>query len=237
MANARLYPFWASLTEALQTGQPQNEAKAGGNFFEALYAEPARLGQFLHAMTGLSMGAHKAIAAKFPWDRHQTFVDVGCAEGGLAAQVALAHEHITGGGFDLPPAEPFFNEYVRSFGLQERLRFHPGDFFADPLPQADVLAMGHILHDWSLEEKKMLLAKAYEALQEGGALIVFESIIDDDRRENAFGLLMSLNMLIETPGGFDYTAADCQRWLSDVGFRETYVEHLAGPDSMVVGLK
>jgi len=237
MANARLYKFWGSLTEALRTGQPQNEAKEGGNFFEALYAEPARLGQFLHAMTGLSMGAHKAIAAKFPWDRYETFVDLGCAEGGLAVQVALAHDHITGGGFDLPPAEPFFLDYVRSFDLDERLRFFAGDFFADPLPHADVLAMGHILHDWDLDEKKALLTKAYEALDEGGALIVFESIIDDDRRENTFGLLMSLNMLIETPAGFDYTAADCQRWLSDVGFRETYVEHLAGPDSMVVGLK
>jgi precorrin-6B methylase 2 len=237
MANARLYPFWGSLTEALRTGQPQNEAKAGGNFFDALYAEPARLGQFLHAMTGLSMGAHKAIAAKFPWDRYQTLVDVGCAEGGLPVQVALAHEHISGGGFDLPPAEPFFQEYVRSFGLEERLRFYSGDFFADPLPRADVLSMGHILHDWGVEEKKTLLAKAYEALQDGGAVIVFESIIDNERRENAFGLLMSLNMLIETPGGFDYTGADCQEWLREIGFRETYVEHLAGPDSMVVGVK
>jgi hypothetical protein len=237
MANARLYPFWGSLTEALRSGQPQNEAKSGGDFFETLYAEPARLGQFLHAMTGLSMGAHKAIASKFPWDRFQTFIDVGCAEGGLPVQVALAHEHITGGGFDLPAAEPFFQEYVRSFGLEERLRFHPGDFFADPLPQADVLAMGHILHDWNLDEKKALIAKAYEALHDGGALIVFESIIDDDRRENAFGLLMSLNMLIETPGGFDYTGAECQSWLAEAGFRDTYVEHLAGPDSMVVGLK
>ena len=237
MANARLYPFWGSLTEALQTGQPQNEAKAGGNFFETLYAEPARLGQFLHAMTGLSMGAHKAIAARFPWDRYQTFVDIGCAEGGLPVQVTLAHDHISGGGFDLPPAEPFFHEYVRSSQLEQRLRFYTGDFFADPLPQADVLAMGHILHDWNLDEKKMLLGKAYEALHDGGALIVFESIIDDDRRQNAFGLLMSLNMLIETPAGFDYTAAECQDWMREVGFGETYVEHLAGPDSMVVGVK
>jgi hypothetical protein len=237
MANARLFRFWGSLTEALRSGQPQNEAKEGGDFFEALYAEPARLGQFLHAMTGLSMGAHKAIATKFPWDRYQTLVDVGSAEGGLPVEVARVHEHIRGGGFDLPPAEPFFDEYVRAFGLEERLRFYPGDFFADPLPEADVLTMGHILHDWTLDEKKTLLAKAHDAVADGGAVIVFESIIDDERRQNAFGLLMSLNMLIETPGGFDYTAADCQAWMREVGFRETYVEHLVGPDSMVVGFR
>jgi hypothetical protein len=97
--------------------------------------------------------------------------------------------------------------------------------------------MGHILHDWSLDEKLMLLRKARQALPDGGALIVYESIIDDDRRANTFGLLMSVNMLIETPEGFDYTGADCRSWMTDVGFRETYVEPLVGPDSMVVGIK
>ena len=97
--------------------------------------------------------------------------------------------------------------------------------------------MGHILHDWNLEEKKMLVRKAYEALPQGGAFIAYDSIIDDDRRKNAFGLLMSLNMLIETPGGFDYTGADCIAWMKEAGFRETRVEHLVGPDSMVIGIK
>jgi hypothetical protein len=117
------------------------------------------------------------------------------------------------------------------------LRFYPGDFFEDPLPTADVLVMGHILHDWGLEEKRLLLQKAYEALPEGGALVVYEALIDDERRENAFGLLASLNMLIETPAGFDYTGADCRSWMRDTGFRESHVEHLVGPDSMVVGIK
>jgi hypothetical protein len=237
MANARLYPFWGSLTEALRTGQPQNEAKRGENFFTALYADPGRLESFLKAMTGISMGAAMAIANKFPWDRYQTFVDVGTAQGGLPVQVAQAHDHLSGGGFDLPPAGPVFEEYVDSHGLGDRLRFYPGDFFEDPLPEADVLVMGHILHDWNLEGKKMLLGKAHEALPEGGALIVYDAVIDDDRSGNAFGLLMSLNMLIETPGGFDYTGADCYSWMRDAGFRETYVEHLVGPDSMVVGIK
>jgi SAM-dependent methyltransferase len=163
--------------------------------------------------------------------------DIGCAEGAVPAQIALSHEHITGGGFDLPPLEPIFDAYVGRLGLGERLTFTAGDFFADPLPQADVLVMGHILHDWSLDEKRVLLQKAYDALPDGGALIVYETIIDDDRRSNAFGLLMSLNMLIETPGGFDYTGADCRAWMHEAGFRDSYVEHLVGPDSMVVGIK
>jgi hypothetical protein len=237
MANARLYPFWASLTEGLRTGQPQNEIKTGGDFFGVVYGDHDRLRQFMRSMTGLSTGAARAIATKFPWHEHETFVDVGTAEGGLPVTVALAHEHISGGGFDLPAVGPIFEDYVAGFGLSGRLRFDPGDFFTDPLPQADVLAMGHILHDWDLQQKLTLLAKAHEALPDGGALIVFDAIIDDDRRTNAFGLLMSLNMLIEVPGGFDYTGADCQGWMREVGFRTTRVEHLAGPDSMVVGIK
>jgi len=237
MSNTRLYKFWGSLTEGLKTGQPQNEAKEGGNFFETLYSDPERLKSFLQSMTGISMGASMAIAQKFPWKNYQTYVDIGSAQGGLLVQVGTAHPHLTGGGFDLPITAQIFEEYVHSFGLANRFTFMPGDFFQDPLPQADVLSMGHILHDWNLDQKKILLKKAYDALPKDGALIVFETLIDDDRRENAFGLLMSLNMLIELPGGFDYTGADCCGWMKETGFRETQVVHLAGPDSMVVGKK
>jgi len=237
MCNTRLYKFWGSLTEGLRTGTPQNEAKEGGNFFTALYSDPGRLEGFLKAMTGLSLGAARAIAGRFPWTRYKTFVDVGCAQGGVPVQVALAHPHLTGGGMDLPVVQPIFEAYVREQGLANRLRFHPGDFFTTALPQADVIIMGHILHDWNLEEKRMLLKKSHDALPKGGALIIHESLIDDARTTNAVGLLMSLNMLIETPGGFDYTGADCRRWLKDAGFRKSYIEPLAGPDSMVVGIK
>ena len=238
MANERLYPFWGSLTEGLRTGLPQNEMKTGGvGLFESIYGDPARLRLFLGAMTGLSMGASKAIAEKFPWEDYQTAVDVGGAQGGLLAQVCLAHPHLTGANFDLPVVGPIFEDYVASHGLSGRLRFLPGDFFRESLPTADVITMGHILHDWDLGQKRTLLGKAYEALPEGGALIVFEALIDDERKRNAFGLLMSLNMLIETPGGFDYTGEDCSRWMREAGFRQTRVEHLVGPDSMVVGVK
>jgi len=237
MASARLYPFWANLTTALRTGRPQNEAAHDEDFFGVLYADPDRLRQFLSAMSGVSLGAARALAASFEWDRYSTFVDVGTAQGGVPVQLALAHPHLTGVGFDLPAVEPIFTEYVSGFGLGERLRFAAGDFFADALPAADVLVMGHILHDWDAEAKLMLLAKAHAALPTDGALIVYEALIDDDRRNNAFGLLMSLNMLIETPGGFDFTGADCRGWMQQVGFRETRVVPLTGPDSMVVAIK
>jgi hypothetical protein len=188
-------------------------------------------------MTGLSMGAARAIAEKGPWADYKTFIDVGGAQGGLAVQLALRHKHLSGGNFDLPVVGPIFDDYVRSFGLSDRLHFHPGDFFKDPLPKVDVVLMGHILHDWNLEEKRTLISKAYEAIPSGGAFIVFEALIDDERKQNTFGLLMSLNMLIETQGGFDYTGADCCRWMRQAGFKRTRVEHLAGPDSMVIGIK
>ncbi len=237
MFNARLYGFWGSLTEALRTGQPQNEIKAGEDLFDALYADPARLEAFLRAMTGVSRLQAGAIAEKFPWADYGTLMDIGTAQGCLPVRIAETHPHISGGGFDLPPVRPAFEAYVEAHGLSDRLRFHPGNFFTDPLPSADVLVMGHVLHDWDLATKKLLLSKALEALPRGGALVVYETIIDDARRENAAGLLMSLNMLIETAGGFDYTGADCIGWMREVGFREARVEPLAAAHSMVIGIK
>ncbi|HVG87251.1 MAG TPA: methyltransferase [Vicinamibacterales bacterium] len=238
MANQRLYPFWGHLTEALRTGLPQNEVKSGApGLFEGLYADPARLKLFLAAMTGLSRGANVAMARQFPWRDYGSFADIGTAQGDLAVQIAVANPHLQGIGFDLPEVGPIFEEYAQRAGLGGRLRFAPGSFFDDELPKADVVTMGHILHDWDLPTKKMLIEKAFDAIPSGGALIVYEAIIDDDRSKNAFGLMMSLNMLIETPGGFDYTGADCAGWMKEAGFSSTRVESLLGPDSMVIGLK
>lgn len=237
MSNQRLYPFWGQLTEALLTGEPQNEGKNDPDYFKILYSDPARLKGFVEAMSGVSRGANMAIAAKFDWSKYNTFVDLGCAQGDLPAQISLQNPHLTGIGFDLPQVKPIFDEYITDLGLADRLKFQGGDFFNDPIPSTEVVLLGHILHDWNLEEKRALLASAYESLPEGGAIVVYDAIIDNDRRENTFGLLLSLNMLIETPGGFDYTAADCIDWMTKTGFRDVSVHHLLGPDSMVVGIK
>lgn len=237
MSNHRLYPFWGSLTEALRTGEPQNESKGGHDVFGALYADPERLREFLCAMSGVSRGANLAIARQFAWGHYRTCADIGTAQGDLVTQIAMANPHLRGIGFDLPEVRPVFESYVAENDLTERVQFTAGSFFTDELPKADVILMGHILHDWDLATKEMLLRKAWEALPPGGAVVVYDAIIDDDRCQNAFGLMMSLNMLIETPGGFDYSGADCMGWMREAGFRDCRVEHLVGPDSMVVGIK
>ena len=237
MLNGRLYGYWGSLGEALRTGQPQNEAKSGLDLFAALYADPARLAGFARAMTGVTLPIALALVEKFPWGRYKTVVDIGTAQGCLPVHIAAAHPHLAGGGFDLPPMRGEFEAYVRAHGLAGRLAFHPGDFLRDPLPAADILVMGHILHDWDLPTKQALIAKAFAALPRGGALLVYDMMIDDARRENAAGLLMSLNMLIETAGGFDYTGADCLAWLRAAGFAERRVERLGGPHSLAIGIK
>ena len=237
MANHRLYGFWNSLTAALRTGELQTESKGHDNFFATLYADPHRLKGFLRAMTSLSRAANMAIAENFPWSKYGSTVDVGCAQGDLIVQIARANAHIQGIGFDLPQVGRIFEEYVAENGVDARVRFQPGSFFDGPLPQADVVTMGHVLHDWDLEQKKLLIRKAYEAVPPGGAFIAYDTMIDDDRSKNVFGLLVSLNMLIETPGGFDYTGADCIGWMQEAGFRETRVESLGAIDSMAVGIK
>jgi SAM-dependent methyltransferase len=237
MANARLYPCWRSLTEALRTGRPQNELENGDDVFGALYADPASLRQFLHGMSGVSAGIASVLADRFPWARYGTVIDIGCAQGRVPAELARRHPHLSGGGFDLPPVGPIFDDYVAAAGLSDRLRFYPGDFFTDPLPEADVLIFGQVLHDWGLEEKRALLDSAYRALPSGGAVVVYDAIIDDERRHNTFGFLVSLTMALETERGFDYTGADCLGWLRRAGFGSGYVEQLTGAHSMAVGIK
>jgi hypothetical protein len=238
MSNARLYRFWGDLTEALQTGKPQNEIKHTGKaMFEALYSDPDRLEQFMNAMAGISLGPFNALAEKFDFSKYKTLCDVGGATGQLSIIVANRHPNMRCTSFDLPVVEPIAKRTIEAAGLSERVMAVGGDFFVDQLPKADVITMGLILHDWDLEGKMHLIKAAYDALPEGGAFIIIENLIDDARRENAFGLLMSLNMLIEFGDAFDYTGADAAGWCKEVGFRQTEVVPLVGPASAGIAYK
>src|SRR5262245_56676489 len=229
------YGPWGALTNALRTGKPQNTRLGSG--YDRIHSDAAALSLFLDGMMGGIILAAKALALQFPWSKSRTAADIGAAQGCCLAQIAHAHPHITGCGFDLPAVGPLFDDYVRAQSLCNRLRFCPGDFFADPFPQADVLILGRILHNWDLQTKKMLLRKAHAALPADGTLIVYETFIDDERRHHTHALLQSLNMLIMTESGFDYTAAECIGWLQEAGFREPRVEPLACNHSMVVSIK
>ena len=238
MSSARLYGFWGSLTEALQTGLPQSELKFGApGLFEAVYADPERLENFLAGMSGLQIGAFTALSHTLDLSGHTTFCDIGGANGDLAAIMAAANPELTGSVLDLPPVVPIANANLNRKGVGDRVVAVAGDFFADDFPTADVYFMGNVLHDWSESEKQALIDKAYAGLPSGGILVVVENVIDDARRTNTFGLLMSLNMLIELPDGFDYTGAQFDNWARKAGFARTEVRHLAGPSSAAIAYK
>lgn len=238
MGNARLYGFWGDLTEALKTGKPQNELKHGGSsMFGELYSDPARLEQFMNAMAGISIDSANALAEHFDFSRYRTVCDVGGATGQLCMVLTQRHSNLTCTTFDLPVVAPIAAKAIEAAGLSDRVSVSSGDFFADPLPRADVITMARILHDWNLDRKMHLIKAAYEALPDGGAFVVVESLIDDVRRENVAGLMMSLNMLIEFGDAFDYTGADFRGWCRNVGFRDTEVLPLTETMSAAVAYK
>jgi hypothetical protein len=231
---ARHYQHWGMLTRALQTGAPQSGGLAEG--YPTLYSDTAAQEIFLAGMTAGSLLAAQALAVKFPWNHYRTFIDIGTAQGCVPVEIARAQPHLRGGGFDLPVLESAFTNFTTKQGLRDRLTFHPGDFFSDPLPTADVLIFGRILHNWDLSTRKLLLKKAYEALTEDGVALVYDPLIDDGRVE-PHGLLSSLNMLIETQGGSEYTSADCMKWMRDVGFKECRAMPLSDVHTAVLGFK
>jgi hypothetical protein len=237
MANDRLYGFWENLEEALRTGQTQNELEDNEThpFEGVVYQDDAILEQFLEAMTGLSLGVANALATTFPWHEYDTVVDLGTSEGVVPKRIAEENDHVTAVGVDLPRVEPYFRAFTGDSPATDRIEFRRGDFFADePLPPADVYVLGHILHDWGLDEKREILRKVAEAVEPGGAIVVYGTMIDEERREAETALLMSLNMLVETPDGFDYTPSQCIEWLHEAGFEGGEAKALPGPERMVL---
>jgi ubiquinone/menaquinone biosynthesis C-methylase UbiE len=205
--------------------------------FGELYADPARLEQFMRAMSGISMGNFTAFAEKFDFSEYKTLADIGGATGQLSLIVAARHPHMQCRTCDLADVQQIAERRLREQDVGGRVTAETIDFFADEFPKADVITMGLVLHDWNLEKKKILIAKAYRALPVGGALVAIENIIDDERRQNAFGLMMSLNMLIEFGEAFDFTGAQFAEWCKEAGFSRCEVIKLAGPASAAVAYK
>ena len=238
MCNDRLFRFWSDLEPALKTGKPKNEIKHSQKpMFEMLYKDTDRLEQFIGAMSSISRRNFQSFAKKFDFSPYKTLCDVGGASGLLSRIVAKQHPHMQCMTFDLPQVEPIAQKSSETEGLSERIQVISGDFLTDSLPKADIITMGMILHDWNLEKKKHPIHLAYEALPENGAFVAIENLIDDARRENTFGLLMSLNMSIEFGDAFDFTGADFWSWCQEEGFRSYRVLHLIGACSAVIAYK
>lgn len=238
MANNRLYPFWNFLEEGLKRGTPQNEIRTGEmSMFEKIYSDKDKTREFVNAMSGAQAGNFITFSTQFDFSAYHTMCDIGGAGAHLSAHVVSHNPHMKSISYDLPPVSPIAMENVSKMGVADKVEIVSGDFFKDSFPRADVITMGNILHDWGTTEKKKLIGKAYDALPKGGALVVIENIIDDERRENAFGLMMSLNMLIETVDGYDFTAADFEEWAREAGFVEISVMSLTGPTSAVISIK
>jgi hypothetical protein len=239
MANNRLYRFWGDLEEGLLTGKPQNESKGGSNmqFFDDLYKSPEKLHEFVNAMSGIQVGNFMELAKKFDFSRYKTLADIGGADGFLSCIIALQHPSVTFTTYDLPPVAPLATEKIAGFNLTDRIKVASGDFLKEPFPSADIIVMGNILHGMNEESKLLMIKRVYDTLPENGVFIVIENIIDADRIKNTFGLLMSLNMLIENGDAFDFTLNDFENWTTKAGFKKTELMPLAGPTSAAIAYK
>jgi len=238
MQNGRGWEIWANLEDGLKTGLIQNEAKDGGEgIFDVLYKNPELLKGFVNAMTGVQMGNFIAFSQAFDFSKYKTLVDAGGSAAVLSIMVAKNQPHMSCKSFDLPALETMANDTIQKFEMSDRVKSVSGDFFENGLPQADVITMGNVLHDWNEETKLKLMQIAYDALPEGGAFVAIENVIDNERRKNVFGLMMSLNMLIETGDGFDYTFDDFTKWAKIIGFKSTSLLPLAGPSSAAIAYK
>jgi O-methyltransferase domain/Dimerisation domain len=238
LSSRRLFNLWSSLGDLLQTRRPGAAQERGDNaHFSALCRDPAALRSFLVGMTEMSTGEAALIAARFPWKRFRSFVDIGAAQGALPVHVALTHPHLTGASYDVAAVGPIFEEYVESFALSERLRFIPGDVHNGPLPTGHVICFGHVLHGYGETKRRELIAKAYDAVPIGGAVIVYDAMVDPARPHNFTTDLSSLNIMLETREGFEATTTQCSDWLRAAGFVGVTTCHLIGPTSMVFGYK
>ncbi|WP_328304448.1 acetylserotonin O-methyltransferase (plasmid) [Streptomyces sp. NBC_00435] len=236
-ASSRHLPMWGKLTEALRDGLPKAAGAAGPDVFLKLYENKDAARKFLAHMDSAHATVGPQLAQALDWSRYSSFIDVGGARGNVAAAIAQAHPHLTGGVFELPAVEPLFDEHVERLGLANRVFFHSGDFFEKPMPQTDVVILGHVLHDWALEERRTLLKRAFEAVRPGGALVIYDQMLDEED-PNLFSVLGSLNVALVTPGS-EYTVAECRELVAEVGFQVVSAERIltTGSDLVLVAEK
>ena len=241
MCATRLYHYWGHFTEALQTGRCQNESHPRNadakDVWSSIYETDEKLEGFMQAMGALNNDAQRELAKKMDWATVSSHLDLGGADGLLSCEVVSANPHVKSTTLDLERVSKVARNNIAKRGLTDKINIVSGSFWDCPFPKADVITMGIILHDYNLEKKMVLLRKAYDALNPGGRLVALEHLIEDDRRGSVPALIMSLNMLVDQNGGFDFTSRDFDGWAKEVGFDHSEKIELIPPLSAVIAYK
>ncbi|MEV6674712.1 methyltransferase [Streptomyces sp. NPDC051162] len=226
----RLYPGWGRLTEALRTNAPTTwDPRTQESLFSG--EDPALLETFWQAMHSLSSSTARRLARAAGLGSYRRLLDVGGGSGAYAIELCRAHPSLRATVFDLPHVCPIAAAHAAEAGLGERIAVHPGDFLNDASlpPGHDLILLSMVLHDWDEPTGRALLTKCHAALPPGGAVVISELMVDDDRSGPVAAALMGLNMLVETVGGENYTAAEYSRWLTGTGFQQPRTVLLDAP--------
>jgi hypothetical protein len=236
--NQQTYDVWGGLEESLQTGNPQGVIdETGDPLWEEMYDDPEELEAFAEGMAGLSKGNFIAFTEQFDFSDYDSMTDVGGALADLSRIVARREPHLSITTTDLPEVTELARERIQAAGLNDRIDAVSSDYLDDPIPEADLVTGSLILHQENLETKKRLMEKFYDAVNPGGTFVAIDHIIDDERRENTMGLMMSLNMLVYYGDAFDYTGEQFMTWAEEAGFDDVQIQHLNGPASMGIAHK
>ena len=225
---------WARVGDGLRTGEPQNGTRNVSSMFTEQHRDLAAWRAYYGGMDALNGPSGVALAHAFDWSSVKRVTDIGGARGNLSANLVKEHPHLQATVFDLPPVREVFTEHITELGLTDQVKFRGGDFFNDPLPESDVVVFGHVLHDWGVPERKVLARKAFEAVAPGGYALVYDTMINSDRPDNANPLVVSINMMLCTPGGSEYTPEEGARWFTDAGFATVTWTPLINDDTLLI---
>ena len=234
-----LWKMWANLPDAIREGTNRWKQTFGldGPLFTNFFRSEEDKREFLWGMHGFGMITSPDIAAAFDLSGSRHLVDLGGATGHLAIACCRRHPSLRATVFDLPVAVPMADEVIAGAAdVSARVSTAGGDFFVDPLPPADLYALGRIVHDWDEGKIRRLLARIYEALPAGGALLVAEKILDDDRAGPRWAHLQSLNMLVCTDGK-ERTAGEYTTLLREAGFGRIEVRRTSVPLDAILATK